>query len=80
MEENNTQKKIVSAANQNTAKKQQNLYSTKYYIMFFTIMIISFLTISWLCNYTKLKEMFQIIALTALSIAIAEYSTRNIIK
>ncbi|MBR1943136.1 hypothetical protein IJ843_05320 [bacterium] len=80
MEENNTQKKIVSAANPNITKKQQNLYSTKYYVMFFTIMIISFLIISWLCNYTKLKEMFQIIALTALSIAIAEYSTRNIIK
>ena len=31
-------------------------------------------------NNTKLKEMFQLIALTALAIAIAEYATRRYLK
>ncbi len=55
-------------------------YNKKYYIMFFTIMIISFLILFWLCNYTKLKEMFQIVTLMALSITIAEYTSRKYLK
>ena len=76
-DENNTNsnKKIQSAIN---VKSQQNsIYSKQYYIMFFVIMITCFVIIYWLCNYTKLKEMFQIVVFTALSIGIAEFVTRK---
>jgi len=93
--ENNNQRKIVnaatSAANKPTvtsAVKSETsntdnvsgLYSKKYYIMFFSIMIVSFLLVFWLCNYTKLKEMFQVLTLMAFSIALAEYLTRRYLK
>lgn len=73
MEKNNN--KIQNATAQ--SKVQKDTYSKRYYIMFFTIMIVSFLFIFWICNYTKLRELFQIITLMALSIAIAEYTTRR---
>ena len=84
--ENNNQKKIVNAAKslmQNngftqTQKPGNNgFYSKKYYTIFFSIMLVTFLVVFWLCNYTKLKEMFQIMALLAFSIALAEYLTRR---
>ncbi len=74
MENNNNN---INKQIQNAAIKNNNTYSKKYYIMFFIILVISFLVIFWLCNYTKLKEMFQIITLMALSIAIAEYTSRK---
>ncbi len=86
---NNNQKKIVNAAVSASKQPQQNtvntttdsgLYSKKYYIMFFSIMIGSFLLVFWLCNYTKLKEMFQVLTLMAFSIALAEYLTRRYLK
>ncbi len=73
--ENNNNNKIQNAVS--TKNIQKNTYSKKYYIMFFSIMIVSFLFIFWICNYTILKELFQIITLMALSIAIAEYTTRK---
>ena len=48
--------------------------------IFFSIMIGSFLLVFWLCNYTKLKEMFQVLTLMAFSIALAEYLTRRYLK
>lgn len=86
MENNNKQRKIEGAYNPNIKQRQtQNLnqnvfYSKAYYKMFFTIMILTFIVVFWLCNFTKLKEMFQTIALSALAIAIAEYFTRNYFK
>ena len=88
---NNINKKIVNASASNAKvqtktisnAKQENkseLYSKKYYIMFFSIMLVTFLITFWLCNYTKLKEMFQIMALLAFSIALAEYLTRRYIN
>lgn len=74
--ENNNQKQVQNA----TTPQQQKNYGKKYYIVFFSVMIISFLIIFWICNYTKLKEMFQIITLMALSIAIAEYTSRKYLK
>ncbi len=76
--ENNIKKQIQSASNPTLQKT--SVYSKQYYIMFFSIMVTAFIVIFWLCNYTKLKEMFQIIALTALAISIAEYSTRKYLK
>ena len=73
--ENNNNNKIQNTVS--TKNIQKNTYSKKYYIMFFSIMIVSFLFIFWICNYTILKELFQIITLMALSIAIAEYTTRK---
>lgn len=90
MENNNSPRKIEGAYNPKLKQKQrqtQNLnlnqnvfYSKAYYKMFFTIMILTFVVAFWLCNFTKLKEMFQTIALSALAIAIAEYFTRNYFK
>lgn len=88
MENNNSPRKIEGAYNPKLKYKQrqtQNLnqnvfYSKAYYKMFFTIMILTFVVVFWLCNFTKLKEMFQTIALSALAIAIAEYFTRNYFK
>lgn len=72
-------KKIQGAVNpdlqQNTPK-----YSREYYIAFFSIMIATFITVFWLCNYPKLKEMFQVVTIVALSMAIAEYVTRKYLK
>ena len=76
---NNYPRKIESAENPNV-KAKKNKLTKNYYIMFFSILISSFFIIFWLCNYTILKELFQIIALSALSIAIAEYTTRKHIK
>jgi len=74
--ENENKKQIQNA----TTPQQKSNYGKKYYTVFFTVMIISFLTIFWICNYTKLKEMFQVITLMALSIAIAEYTSRKYLK
>ncbi len=73
--ENHNNNRIQSATGQNNYQK--NIYSKKYYITFFTIMLASFIFIFWICNYTILKELFQIITLMALSIAIAEYTTKK---
>ncbi|MBR2525742.1 hypothetical protein IKE67_04685 [bacterium] len=75
---NNLNKKIQSATNPNLT--QNKVYSKQYYIMFYTIMVTSFTFMYWLCNFTKLKEMFQIVAITAVSIAIAEFVTRKYLK
>lgn len=80
MENNNQQKKIEGAFNPTTRRNLSLFYSKKYYLIFFTIMIVSFILIFWLCNYNKLKELFQTITFCALSIAIAEYATRNFIN
>lgn len=80
MENNNIPRKIEGAFNPKLQKKTNPFYNKEYYTMFFTIMILTFIAIFWLCNFTKLKEMFQIISLTALSIAIAEYFTRSYTK
>ena len=79
-DENNTNlnKKIQSATNPNV--KQNGTYTKQYYIMFFAIMVTCFVFFFWLCNYTKLKEMFQIVVLSALSIVIAEFVTRKYLK
>lgn len=76
---NNYPRKIESAENPNI-KTRAKAPRKNYYVIFFSILIVSFIIIFWLCNYTKLKEMFQIIALSALSIALAEYFTRRFIK
>ncbi len=76
---NNYPRKIESAENPNV-KIRANAPRKNYYVIFFSILIVSFIIIFWLCNYTKLKEMFQIIALSALSIALAEYFTRKFLK
>ena len=83
--ENDNQQKAVNSVNsaekrtsaRSNEKNTSGLYSKKYYIIFFSIMIFSFLLVFWLCNYTKLKEMFQILTLMAFSIALAEYLTRR---
>lgn len=76
-DENSTSqnKKIQSATNPNI--KPKSAYSKQYYIMFYTIMITAFTFMYWLCNFTKLKEMFQVMAITAVAITIAEYVTRK---
>ena len=76
--ENNVKKQIQSATNPTLNKPK--LYDKQYYVMFFSIMVTTFVVIFWLCNYTKLKEMFQIMALAALAIAVAEYATRKYLK
>ncbi len=76
---NNYPRKIEGASNPNIKPNANNL-TKKYYTMFFSILIISFFVIYWLCNFTKLREMFQVIALSALSIALAEYFTRRYLK
>ncbi len=76
--DNNVKKTIQGAANPNI--KKSGLYTKQYYVMFFSIMVTAFVVIFWLCNYTKLKEMFQTITLAALAIAIAEYTTRKYLK
>ncbi len=76
---NNSPRKIEGASNPNIKPNTKDL-TKKYYTIFFSILIISFFAIYWLCNFTKLKEMFQIIALSALSIALAEYFTRRFLK
>ncbi len=80
MENNNSPRKIEGAYNPTLKKKQNPYYSKEYYQIFFTVMILTFLLAFWLCNFTKLKELFQTIALSALAIAIAEYFTRSYFK
>lgn len=80
MENNNQPKKIEGALNPATQNRNNGLYSKKYYAMFFTIMILTFIALFWLCNFTKLRELFQTITFCALSIAIAEFSTRKYLK
>ena len=67
------ERKIESA---NPAPKQPQKPS----IIFFTILICSFALMFWLCNFTIMKETFQIIMMSALSIALAEYFTRRYFK
>lgn len=78
-ENNNTEvkKQIQGAVN---PVLKQTKYTKQYYVMFFAIMVTAFIFMFWLCNYTRLKEMFQIVLLTALAIAIAEYTTRKYLK
>ena len=71
----NSNKKIQSATSQNVQKS--NAYSKQYYVMFFAIMVTCFIFFYWLCNYTKLKEMFQIVVFAALSIVLSEFVTRK---
>ena len=77
-----TERKIESA--NPTSKQPQKpsiiSYTKEQYYLFFTILICSFALMFWLCNFTKLRETFQIIMMSALSIAIAEYSTRKYFK
>ena len=56
------------------------LITKEQYYLFFTILICSFALMFWLCNFTIMKETFQIIMMSALSIALAEYFTRRYFK
>ncbi|RAI10599.1 MAG: hypothetical protein DKM23_02720 [Candidatus Melainabacteria bacterium] len=76
------ERKIESA---NPAPKQPQKpsiisYTKEQYYLFFTILICSFALMFWLCNFTIMKETFQIIMMSALSIALAEYFTRRYFK
>lgn len=77
-----TERKIESA--NPTSKQPQKIsmvtYTKEQYCLFFTILICSFVLMFWLCNFTIMKETFQIIMMSALSIALAEYFTRRYFK
>lgn len=77
-----TERKIESA--NPTSKQPQKIsmvtYTKEQYCLFFTILICSFALMFWLCNFTIMKETFQIIMMSALSIALAEYFTRRYFK
>lgn len=79
---NNFQKKVESATPQikQTTNNLHSFTQKEHYYMFFIILFVSFFVIFWLCNFTKLRETFQIIMMSALSISIAEYSTRKYFK
>ena len=51
---NNSPRKIESASNPNIKPNTKDL-TKKYYTIFFSILIISFFAIYWLCNFTKLR-------------------------
>lgn len=77
-----TERKIESAnpAQNNNSKPKIISYTKEQYYLFFTILICSFALMFWLCNFTIMKETFQIIMMSALSVALAEYFTRRYFK
>lgn len=77
-----TERKIESAnpAQNNNPKPKIISYTKEQYYLFFTILICSFALMFWLCNFTIMKETFQIIMMSALSVALAEYFTRRYFK
>ena len=77
-----TERKIESANPTPKQIQKQGIinYTKEQYSLFFTILICSFVLMFWLCNFTIMKETFQIIMMSALSIALAEYFTRRYFK
>lgn len=84
MVENNDIKKNVSNVVNNHSAKNNSIVPPQlkktYYFMFFSIMVVSFLFMFWVCNYTKYRETFQIMMMMGFSISLAEYFSRRFLK